>query len=184
MKRKLKLIKRSLLLIATILMVITITACSSNSGGAETYTQELDFDEFADNSTSSGFLSAIGTPDTSKQINTLILNEDNTYSLTKNISITDKDDEEDIILKYIFTGNYTEKGTTVTLDAAENVEYSEEWGPSLVDAGYQENISGNDEERLAYFPSRFLVESNEGNADVTVEVNSENNTFKYIEVNE
>ena len=183
MKNKRKSIKRSLLLIATILMVITVSACGSSSG-ADTYTQELDFAEFANNSMSSGFLSAIGAPDTSKQMNTLILNEDNTYSLTKNITITQgTDDSGDIIIEYIFTGNYTKEGTMVTLDAAENVEYSEEWG-SLVESGHKENISGSDEVRLAYFPSQFLVESSGGNAEATVEVNSKNNTLKYIEVNE
>ena len=165
------------------LMLAAVAGCGSTKQGAAsegessvagTYTMEMKFSEFAENSNHGGYLGYSGSDQTTTQTNTLELKEDGTYVLTKHMEDTG------MLLKvdYSFTGSYTAADHEVTLKAADQCTYSEDWGNL---SGYIDNIEGEDStdaEILAVFPTQYYAISESGNADVVVTV-KDDGTFAY-----
>lgn len=165
--------------------IIAFGACGNTVAG--TYTFEALAEDCNGNMSHNGYLSASAA----YQVNTLVLGEDDTYTLTKD---TKTDGESGIEMKYIFTGTYTYDGNTVTLSAPTDVEWTENWshftnygfvntqgkyseGDTTVNCKTGEAVDGSHDPRN-FFNGPYYVDST-SNTSQTVTVDTENGTFSY-----
>ena len=181
-----KMMKQILAFALALLMVCALTACGGGGSKsvAGTYTVTMDAEECANNLVHNGYLAA-SVP---TEVNTLVLNDDNTYTYTTHIT-TEKNGVE---LKYVFTGTYTNTDAEVTLEAPTDCEFSEVWG-AFTDYGFL-NSSGKHSEGavvqckaesghkpLEMFLTPYLIDSDE-TGDVKVTLDADNATCTYSSV--
>lgn len=178
--------KKGLAVLMALMLVCVLTACGGNSI-AGTYTVNLITEEISGNLTHNGYLVAIQ----SVQTNTLILNEDGTYSYTKVVT-GNREGVGGVNLSYTFIGTYTAEDMVVTLHTPTDCEFNEDWGP-FTDHGFQNSSGKHSEgatvqckaesghEPLNMFLTPYLVDSDE-TGEVVITVDVENSTFSYNEV--
>lgn len=127
--------KKSLALFLATMMVtggtFALSACGGNSVEG-TYTQYLDAEALSGKTFRTGFITAMASYGTLSQTNTLELDAEGGYTLTKDISIaSDSSMAENgymIHHVYIYSGTYTNDKTTVTLSVPTSLDASEFWG--------------------------------------------------------
>ena len=177
------------LILAVVSCIGLMTACSAPSV-AGTYTFTVDPTDVAGNSQHSAFL-ADAVP---SQVNTLVLNEDGTYSLTKKL------DEDSIHINIEFTGTYTFKDSDVTLAAPTDVIWDVDWG-QFIEMGFfpgvlkgqlskgdtgimcgriiqpDNSIGGGHDPKNMFLTPYYLDSEKTGTQDITV--NKGSKTFTY-----
>lgn len=169
----------------------TLTACGG-SRVSGTYTFTVDPTDVGGNSQHSAFL-ADSVP---SQTNTLILNDDNTYSLEKKL------DEDTIHVDITFTGTYTVKDDVVTLSVPTDVIWNVDWG-QFIEMGFfpgvltgqlskgdtsieckriimADNSLGGGHDPLNMFLTPYYLDS-EKTGEVNVTVDKSAKTFAYVE---
>lgn len=133
---------------------------------------------------------------------TLVLNEDNTYTLTKFYdagegAIVPGEDGNDVDVRikveFVYHGEYTADGSNVTLKACTSMDYNEEWGAfDAMGAGpvtqqgtiTDPNATANEgltSSYMATFPGMSMSASAEGNVDQQITLSG--STFSYVVVN-
>ena len=179
----------ALLLAMALMMTAVLTACGPKTTDVSgTYTYTISKDDGAGNYYLNGFVAAGG----GHMENTLVLNSDKTYTLTKKLISDDSGEMQyGVELLYVFTGTYTNEGTTVTLSKAQDCEFSEEWGLFLTTgeftncagkASHGDVVAnwGNDPvDPLDMFASPYYAVSS--NAEVKVNVDASANTYSYAQ---
>lgn len=172
------------------LMVLGLVACGGPSV-AGTYTHELTAEDLAGATSHNGFLSALSAT----QKNTLVLNEDNTYSYTKTVTAPEKDGQDlGLNLTFEFTGTYTAEENVVTLEVPTDCKFEEAWG-ALADAGMFLNSAGSasngdkvqckegeTHDPLDMFLTPYYLDSTNHDSSVVVTINTEDGSFTYNEV--
>lgn len=130
-----------------------------------------------------GYLSAMTTV---KQVNTLVLNDDYTYSYTKRITGTREGQEGTVDLSAVFTGIYTVEGDRVTLAYPDDCEYTHDWaffdGFLFSETGIATNgdLIEDQFQSLQYFPTPIYPKDPiESTDSVNVTINITDDSFSY-----
>lgn len=192
MKKTKNIVVALVAVLAMAFSAIAFAACGSDKDKTTnvngTYTLTLSAEDCSGNFFSNGYLANAGA----YQVNTLVL-EDGKYTLTKFVTSGDnKNTEVDPPIAYdvnhtmIFTGTYTNEGSTVTLSAAETCDYDLQWGlytmVGFVNAkgstANGDKITTGDKEidPLTFFATAYF--NTNGNEETVVEVSG--NTFTYV----
>lgn len=180
MKTKGKVLSLISMAILSVCLCFCFTACGGNAV-AGTYKQEI----AAADLSPSGFLSSMaGTGVITGQTNTLVLNKDNTYELTKEIDFDTTNPAaqgQEMAVKYVFTGTYTYEENKVTLSAATYCTALEKWGAASAYIGEKDNETSDDDADLLNCFATQLWDKwiPKGNVEQTVTVDTENLTFRY-----
>ena len=192
--------KKILALVLAAIMLMSVASAET------TLVKNYTLDEITSNTFHNGFVTAVGGNET----NTLVLNDDGTYTYTKKLYAVDEEGnekEDGVHIVYTFTGTYTQDGDTVVLAFPTACDWSEDWA-SLAASGYFMNGAGSavwaDDEATGdmvqckeeeghvpfdIFPGAFVLDTlvtSEAGFDaeectVTITVNGD--TFEYVIVN-
>lgn len=179
MKTKGKVLSLLAMVVLTVCMCVCFAACGSSVAG--TYKQEI----AAEDLSPSGFISSMSSMGLiTGQTNTLVLNGDKTYELTKELDF-DLTNEgaggQEMAVKYVFTGDYTYEGNTVTLSPATYCTALEKWGLAEAYAGNKDNETSDDDPDLLNCFATELWDKwiPKGNIEQVVTIDTENFTFAY-----
>ena len=133
-------------LTALILALVLGLSCAAALAEA-TYTCYYTTEALAGVTDNNGFVTGSGMT----EMNTLVLKDDGTYEYTKLLGTVGEDGEVKELetengtmrfeIRYTYTGTYTQEGDQVTLNVADECDFSEDWGV-LVDYGYMQNSEG------------------------------------------
>lgn len=173
--------------LATAMCAVLLAGCGGSGGsdgskdggsakGGETvdatYTAEYGVDE----TTEYGYLNGIERCKTNV---TLELKSDGTYSLTKEMTLAEENENlEGAGGNATFTGTYSKSGDEVTLSKAETAEYMFDWA-IMTSLQYAEDASeGSDDERALSMFNHWSLNTN-GNDEQVVKVSDSDNTFAY-----
>ena len=160
-------------------MCFSFAACGNSVAG--TYKQEI----AVENLSQSGFISAMSAQGLiTGQTNTLVLNKDKTYELTKELDFdltSPAAGGQEMLVKYVFTGTYTFEDNKVTLSAATYCIANEKWGAAEAYTGGKDNENSEDDADLlnCFVGDLWDRWIPKGNAEQVVTVNIENGTFAY-----
>lgn len=179
MKTKGKVLSLLAMVVLTVCMCVCFAACGSSVAG--TYTFKMTGSEIKGKTSAGGFVdSMIDLGVITGQTNTLVLNGNNTYELTKEVEFDLTNESaggQDMAVKYVFTGDYTYEGNTVTLSPSTYCTAYETWGAASAYLGDKDLDSDEDETLLGYFSTQYWVQG--GNSEQVVTIDTENFTFAY-----
>ncbi len=168
-----------LVAILTVCLCLSLTACGSKVAG--TYTLQLSGEDITGKSYMAGFIDAMASMGViTGQTNTLVLNGDKSYELTKEIQFDTSVPAAQglpMAVKYTFKGTYTAKDDQVTLSAATYCTAFEQWGGAAASLGEKDTNSDEDEDILYYFNTQYW--DTKGNDEQVVTIDTENLKFAY-----
>ncbi len=169
-------------MIALTLMAILclgVVACGKSVAGS--YKLELDGEEMKGHTATDAFIeSMIDMSVATGQTDTLVLNDNKTYELTKEIHFDSENPATggmEMAVVYTFTGTYTVKDNQVTLSAATYGKAVETWGAAEAYLGNKDYDSNEDEEVLTYFATKYWAQGE--NTEQVVTINADTMTFGY-----
>lgn len=130
---------------ALVLSLLLCAALCVPAFAETTLVKHYTLEEIIQNTFHNGFVTAMG----GNEVNTLILNDDGTYTYTKEIhqeaedgtAVAATEETPVLLVTYTFTGTYTQDGDTVVLAFPTAVKFSENWG-NLAAMGYFQNTEG------------------------------------------
>lgn len=186
----------SILVAATLIFALALTACGGGGGSAKvngTYTMELSTEECAGNLYVAGFMDSVQA----SQTNTLVL-ENGNYTLTKQLNtpaeITSAEAgtfSPNVKVVFTFTGTYTMDGDVVVLSKAADCEFDANYGifvdmgaGLLSDSGKASNgdmvncFGTWDDDPLDFFPGEYFNKT--FNDEVRVEIDTANSSYKIV----
>ncbi len=197
--------------ISTVLVLAMIVSCFAmlagcSGGGSKsvvgTYTNVITGADNLNGQLHGGGFANTTLNDTAALTDTLVLNEDNTYTLTKFYDAgegavnTGEDGSEvnvRIKIEFVYHGEYAVDGDTVTLKACTSMDYNEDWGVfdamgvgpvtqqgTITDPTATAN-AGLTSSYMATFPGMSMSASAEGNVDQQITLNG--SSYSYVEVN-
>lgn len=187
---------------------VMLAGCSSggtgggNSSVVGTYTNTITGADALNGRLHGGGFANTTLNDTAALTVTLKLDEDNTYTLTKFYDAGEgaivpgqdgSDTDVRIKVEFVYHGEYTADGNSVTLKACTSMDYNEDWGAfDAMGAGpvtqqgtiTDPNATANEgltSSYMASFPGMAMSASADGNVDQQITLDG--STFSYVEVN-
>ena len=167
------------MLIMAVAMCVCFAACGSTVAG--TYTLNMSGADIKGKTEHGGFVDTmVDLGVITDQKNTLVLNGDKTYDLTKEImfdTTVPAAQGQEMTVKYVFSGTYTFEENKVTLSAATYCTAVEKWGMAGTSLGEKDTDSEDDEDLLNYFATQYWEVGQ--NVEQTVTIDTEKLNFTY-----